>query len=142
MKIKILYDVFSLPAVIFHELSHFIMILLLGVKFKGIIMNITADEDGVNYNCCVYHKINYKIQSILISLAPSIFWLVGYLLSLFMHQLLFALYLLIFLKTFNCSEGDIVNMVARIKNDKGISINDENLRSKIEKTKKLTQDED
>lgn len=112
-KIRIIKTIFGLPAGMFHELCHIIMIFL----FFGDINHIRCShfykvtgytlytwEFTVNWN------YRYKLQSFLVSIAP----LVGILGSYFISPYL-LLYLLVFYQESILSEQDFNNIKELIK---------------------------
>jgi len=142
MKVKTVFNILSLPAVMCHELSHFIMIFLVGSKFSGITINITVDEKGVSYHCTVYNKANNKLKSLIISLAPSIFWVIGLIIFVATKQLIPFLFLWFFMFQLHSSKEDFENVMAILGyGHNRHTTSSDYLRSKIDAMRLLCNEE-
>ena len=103
---KKLIILLGIPALIIHELSHLIMIVLVGAKSQGVEIkgNFKGFEVIVNYNT----ESNWKRK--IISMAPIggfILWSIFIFSTFGLLFLGLALYTLLFIRVFFPSKGDI-----------------------------------
>ena len=103
---RIYFNILSAPALAFHEIAHLIMILLLRSEYRGFALHITALDKSLIKSASVYNQESSPIRQILISLAPTLFWISSIGLSLFFNTYLITTYLIIFARDLNCSKGD------------------------------------
>lgn len=136
MNLLITYKIFAIPAFVFHELSHLIMIFILGVKATGMKIHISIKfSERFQFDGCVYNLETNKYKRFFISVAPFIFWLTGYLYFLInFHPML--IYFCLFTNEFLPSDGDInaIKSCFGKANDEKISYKEMNSQLEINKT--------
>lgn len=146
-KVKILFAIFGIPAVVYHELSHAIMAYIVGAKFTGIkVICESYKLETFSLSASVYSRSKNGFQKILISAAPLLSWIAGYI--IFLHYFFpVALYFACYTQMFMPSLNDWHNIKCHVKKngiahsstDEAIISEMNNIRSMCEKQNQTTQ---
>lgn len=73
--LKTVYFIHLLPALVIHELSHVVAILLTGTKFTGIDIQFNLKERTASVEIWHRGQVKSKWVQILISMAPYLTWI-------------------------------------------------------------------
>ena len=112
---KVIYNIFLLPALFLHELSHFIMMLLMFVRPQRFIISSVLYNDFGGF-IEPRNDINYNLSNIFISLSPLTIIVLSIILPFFnLWFLLFLLYLLLAYKAALPSKIDLISSFITIK---------------------------
>jgi hypothetical protein len=116
-KLYTIYHICSALAFVLHELSHYLMAIILGVHVSGIKINMKHHESGeVSFDGSVYtQKGACSWKDFLVSAAPVYCGTLMYIIFFFTQQWLLAAYIGLYWWQFSPSDGDKINMKAAWK---------------------------
>lgn len=110
--LKTIYYQLDLPAHLYHELCHVLMMLLLfpfitRINWKQCYFKIGCNNYLLWGSCRISFNCKSLIISMIISAAPVIGWLVGYIIAMNTYPLIAIYFGLWFPRSFNMSKQDI-----------------------------------
>ena len=119
--LRVIKIILGVPALLIHELSHVISILLLGAKGNGIEVNGHIDDFGIT----VHYNTNRNWKKNIITLAPLGGFIIWSFLLLLTSGFIFyglVIYTLLYIDVFFPSEHDIQTYRTKLIQDSDIEI--------------------
>jgi hypothetical protein len=140
MKSKIIkaFYLLSLPAVTTHELCHFFMAKVIGIKGVELTINyhFIDRNDDFDISGSVKYATGNRLKTILVSFAPSLFWFFAYIYALHSTNWPVIIYLCLFSPQFLMSIGDF-KIIKLLLNGEKNGLDGNSLQKTASETDKL-----